>query len=71
MIMGLKREALNREMSLWLTNAGVPPEYVPVENVEGEMSEAAWDLAVEILPVERTAGKRQTGVRNCYNVSLY
>lgn len=40
-----------------LTNAGVPPEDVPVKDVEGEMSEATWNLAVEVLSVKRTAGE--------------
>lgn len=41
--------------SCLLTDAKVPPEDVPVEDVEGEVSEAAWNLTVEVLPVERTA----------------
>lgn len=40
-----------------LTNAGVPPEDVPVKDVEGEMSEATWNLAVEVLSVKRTGGE--------------
>lgn len=40
-----------------LTNARVPPEDVPVKDVEGEMSEATWNLAVEVLSVKRTAGE--------------
>ena len=47
----------NRRSSCLLTDAGVPPEHVPVEDVEGEVSEAPWDLTVEILPVERTEGE--------------
>lgn len=41
-------------ITISLTNAGVPPEDVPVKDVEGEVSEATWDLAVEVLPIERT-----------------
>ena len=39
-----------------VTDAGVSSENVPVEDVEGEMSKAPRDLAVEVLPVERTGG---------------
>lgn len=41
------------------TDTGVPPEDVPVEDVEGQMSEAAWDLTVEVLAVKRTARREQ------------
>lgn len=37
-----------------LTYTGVPPEDVPVEDVERKMPEASWDLAVEVLAIERT-----------------
>lgn len=37
------------------TDDGVPSEDVPVEDVEGQVAEASWDLAVEILAVEGTA----------------
>lgn len=45
--------------SCLLTDTGVPPEDVPVEDVEGEVSEATWDLTVKVLPIERTAGERR------------
>lgn len=45
-------------LTLRLTDAGVPPEDVPVEDVEGEMAEAAWDLAVKVLTVEWAAVKK-------------
>lgn len=38
-----------------LTYTGVPPEDVPVKDVERKMPEATWDLAVEVLAIERTA----------------
>lgn len=41
------------------TDTGVPPEDVPVEDVEGQMSKAAWDLTVEVLAVERAAERAQ------------
>lgn len=41
-----------------LTDAGVPSEDVPVEDVEGEVSEATWDLAVEVLPIEGTGDEK-------------
>lgn len=37
-----------------LTYTGVPPEDVPVKDVERKMPEATWDLAVEVLTIERT-----------------
>lgn len=43
----------------FLTDTGVPPEHVPVEDVEGEVSEAPWDLTVEVLTIEWTAGGRR------------
>lgn len=50
-----------------LTDAGVPPEDVPVEDVEGEVSEAPGDLAVEVLPIEGTGGHtRRTAVSVSY-----
>lgn len=45
--------------SCLLTDTGVPSEDIPVENVKGEVPEATWDLAVEVLPVERTAGEKR------------
>lgn len=53
----------NRRSCCLLTDAGVPPEHVPVEDVEGEVSEATWDLTVEILPIERTESERKTVIR--------
>lgn len=45
---------------LRLTDAGVPPEDVPVEDVEGEVAEAARDFAVEVFTVEWAAvGEKQ------------
>lgn len=52
-----KRWVFNIWRSRLLTNAGVPPEHVPVKDVEGEVSEATRDLAVKVFPVEWTAGK--------------
>lgn len=46
-------------MEQLLTNTGIPPEDVPVKDVEGEVSEAAWDFAVEVLAIERTGGETQ------------
>lgn len=43
-----------------LTYAGVPPEDVPVKDVEGKMPEATWDLAVEVLAIEGTEQRSQT-----------
>lgn len=54
-----------------LTDTGVPPEDVPVENVEGEVSEATGDLAVEILPIERTGGERRHKVNSLPYLSCY
>lgn len=51
----------NRCSSCSLTNTGVPPEDVPVEDVEGEVSEATWDLAVEVLPIEGTRDEKTQG----------
>lgn len=45
--------------SCLLTDTGVPSEDIPVENVKGEVPEATRDLAVEVLPVERTAGEKR------------
>lgn len=53
------RGIYSRSSSCLLTDTGVPPEDVPVEDVEGEMSEATWDLAVEVLPIERTGSERR------------
>lgn len=41
-----------------LTYTGVPPEDVPVKDVERKMPEATWDLAVEVLAIERTEQRR-------------
>lgn len=41
-----------------LTYTGVPPEDVPVKDVERKMPEATWDLAVEVLAIERTEQSR-------------
>ncbi len=49
----------NRQSRILLTNTGVPPEDVPVKDVEGEMSEATWNLTVEILPIERAGEERR------------
>lgn len=46
--------------ALRLTDAGVPPEDVPVEDVEGEVAEAARDFAIEVLAVERAAIREKT-----------
>lgn len=35
-----------------LTNAGVPPEYVPVKEVEGEMTETPGDFTVKVFSIE-------------------
>lgn len=42
------------------TDAGVPPEDVPVEDVEGEVAEAAWDFAVKVFAIEWAAVKEET-----------
>lgn len=42
------------------TDAGVPPEHIPIKDVEGEVSESARDLAVEILSIEGTVTKKRT-----------
>lgn len=38
----------------FLTNARVPPEHVPVKDVEGEMAETPRDFTVKVFAVERT-----------------
>lgn len=45
-----------RRERLCPTDDGVPPEDVPVEDVEGQAAEAAWDLAVEVFTIERAGG---------------
>lgn len=45
---------------LELTDAGVPPEDVPVEDVEGEVAEAARDLTIEVFTIERAEDKEGT-----------
>lgn len=40
------------------TDTWVPPEDVPVKDIEGEMSEATWDLTIEVLSIERTVRER-------------
>lgn len=62
--LSVKTYVYNRRSRCLLTDAGVPPEHVPVEDVEGEVSEAAGDLTVEVLPIERTEGERRHEV-NC------
>ena len=37
------------------TYDGVPPENIPIEDVEGQVPEAPGDLAVEVFSVERAA----------------
>lgn len=45
---------------LRLTDAGVPPEDVPVEDVEGEVAEAARDFTIKVFAVEWAAVKQET-----------
>lgn len=54
-----------------LTDTRVPPEDVPVEDVEGEVSEATWDLAVEVLPVEGTRHEKTQGELYHTNVASH
>lgn len=60
MFIYLYKQVHNKWSGCLLTNTGVPPEDVPVKDVEGEMSETTWNLTVEIFPVKRTGWGAQT-----------
>lgn len=45
------------------TYDGGPPEDVSVEDVEGKLAEAPWDLTVEVLSVEGAAQTTEATVR--------
>ena len=47
-----------------LTDAGVPPEHVSVEDVEGQMAETTGDFTIKVLSIEGAAEEKKNNALN-------